>query len=235
MLAGALLVCAHHRHHGRHALGERRVCGIGTDLIVLDEINARGAQPADEFRGSDLYQPARQARCAEWGGGDAKPGHLSREPSLADCRNARTDGPPIAGLARHRWRPTIGLSRDALTGRGPDPLLGLMLNGTSSVLYGTVPELAPPGGTERAFALFYPGTIASGAIAPMLYGFLGDVVGLHVATLATALTALAIVPLAVALRPVLKPARRRYSREVCRPSAEPGVSPEPPAFSRYHP
>ena len=87
------------------------------------------------------------------------------------------------------------------------PLLGLMLNGTSSVLYGTVPELAPPGGTERAFALFYTGTIASGAIAPMLYGFLGDVVGLHVATLATALTALAIVPLAVALRPILRPAR----------------------------
>jgi FSR family fosmidomycin resistance protein-like MFS transporter len=86
------------------------------------------------------------------------------------------------------------------------PLLGLMLNGTSSVLYGTVPELAPPGGTERAFALFYTGTIASGAIAPMLYGFLGDAVGLHVATLATALTALAIVPLAVALRPILKPA-----------------------------
>jgi FSR family fosmidomycin resistance protein-like MFS transporter len=33
------------------------------------------------------------------------------------------------------------------------PLLGVMLNGTSSVLYGTVPELAPPDRTEHAFAL----------------------------------------------------------------------------------
>lgn len=83
------------------------------------------------------------------------------------------------------------------------PLLGLMLNGTSSVLYGTVPELAPPDGTERAFALFYTGTIGSGAIFPVIYGFLGDMIGVHGATFATALTALAIVPLALALRPHL--------------------------------
>ena len=41
------------------------------------------------------------------------------------------------------------------------PLLGIMLNGTSSVLYGTVPELAPPGHEARAFALSYTGTIGS--------------------------------------------------------------------------
>jgi MFS family permease len=89
------------------------------------------------------------------------------------------------------------------------PLLGLMLNGTSSVLYGTVPEMASPERTERAFALFYTGTIASGAISPVIYGFLGDRVGVHGATFATALTALAIFPLAIALRrhlaPVAKP------------------------------
>jgi len=79
------------------------------------------------------------------------------------------------------------------------PLLGVMLNGTSSVLYGTVPELTPPHQTERAFALFYTGTIGSGAIAPVLYGLLGDALGPTLATTATALTALAICPLAVAL------------------------------------
>jgi MFS transporter, FSR family, fosmidomycin resistance protein len=79
------------------------------------------------------------------------------------------------------------------------PLLGVMLNGTSSVLYGTVPELAPPHLTERAFALFYTGTIGSGAIAPVLYGLLGDALGPTVATAATAATALAICPLALAL------------------------------------
>jgi MFS family permease len=80
------------------------------------------------------------------------------------------------------------------------PLLGVMLNGTSSVLYGTVPELAPANATERAFALFYTGTIGSGAIAPVIYGFLGDHIGVQGATFATALTALAIYPLAIALR-----------------------------------
>jgi MFS family permease len=79
------------------------------------------------------------------------------------------------------------------------PLLGVMLNGTSSVLYGTVPELTPPGRTERAFALFYTGTIGSGALAPVLYGVLGDHLGSTTATIATAVTALAICPLALAL------------------------------------
>ncbi|WOH81997.1 MFS transporter [Bradyrhizobium sp. BEA-2-5] len=79
------------------------------------------------------------------------------------------------------------------------PLLGVMLNGTSSVLYGTVPELTPAHQTERAFALFYTGTIGSGAIAPVIYGLLGDALGPRLATAATALTALAICPLAVVL------------------------------------
>ncbi|WP_077035879.1 MFS transporter [Pelomonas sp. KK5] len=80
------------------------------------------------------------------------------------------------------------------------PLLGVMLNGTSSVLYGTVPELVPADATERAFALFYTGTIGAGAVAPVLYGLLGDHIGAQGATLATALTALAIYPLAIGLR-----------------------------------
>lgn len=83
------------------------------------------------------------------------------------------------------------------------PLLGLMLNGTSSVLYGSVPELTPPENAERAFALFYTGTIGSGAISPVLYGLLGDAFGVTWATAATAMVALAIFPLAFALAPRL--------------------------------
>jgi FSR family fosmidomycin resistance protein-like MFS transporter len=83
------------------------------------------------------------------------------------------------------------------------PLLGVMLNGTSSVLYGTVPQLTPPERTERAFALFYTGTIGSGAVAPVLYGVLGDWVGAEWATVATAITALITIPLAVVLAPRL--------------------------------
>lgn len=83
------------------------------------------------------------------------------------------------------------------------PLLGVMLNGTSSVLYGTVPELAATERTEHAFALFYTGVIGAGAVAPVLYGLLGDAVGANWATAATAMTALATFPLALALAPQL--------------------------------
>ena len=88
------------------------------------------------------------------------------------------------------------------------PLLGVMLNGTSSVLYGTVPDFTPPERAERAFALFYTGTIGSGALSPVLYGVLGDWVGAPWATAATALVALAICPLAFALTPHLAAARK---------------------------
>ena len=55
------------------------------------------------------------------------------------------------------------------------PLLGVVLNGTSSVLYGTVPELARKGETSRAFALFYTGVIGAGGLAPIAaYGAIAD-------------------------------------------------------------
>ena len=79
-------------------------------------------------------------------------------------------------------------------------MLGVMLNGTSSVLYGTVPELAPDGRVERAFALFYTWTLGGSAIAaPLLYGTLGDVVGPRWAMAAAAATALAAVPIMLVL------------------------------------
>jgi MFS family permease len=81
-------------------------------------------------------------------------------------------------------------------------LLGVMLNGTSSVLYGTVPELATAR-TERAFAIFYTGTIGSGAVAPVLYGILGDAAGPRAAIVAAAITAAAILPLSLVLAPRL--------------------------------
>ncbi|MET0618160.1 MAG: MFS transporter [Luteibacter sp.] len=82
------------------------------------------------------------------------------------------------------------------------PLLGIVLNGTSSVLYGTVPELSD-GDTGRAFALFYTGVIGSGGIAPILYGLIADHSSRVVGTIAAAGTALAILPLVRMLRPHL--------------------------------
>ncbi|MCJ2130435.1 MFS transporter [Methylobacterium sp. E-045] len=84
------------------------------------------------------------------------------------------------------------------------PLLGLMLNGTSSVLYGTVPELAPRGRVEHAFAVFYTWTLGGSALATLLlYGPLGDAVGPRWAAVAAAATAFAVVPIMLVLSPHL--------------------------------
>jgi FSR family fosmidomycin resistance protein-like MFS transporter len=80
------------------------------------------------------------------------------------------------------------------------PLLGMVLNGTSSVLYGTVPELAPKGDTGRAFALFYTGVIGSGALAPIAYGAIADQSSQIIGIVSAACTALVIVPLILSLR-----------------------------------
>ncbi len=84
------------------------------------------------------------------------------------------------------------------------PFLGVMLNGTSSVLYGTVPDLAAPGRTEHAFALFYTGTIGSGAISPIVYGLIGDRAGAGWGCAAAAFAALLTCPLALLLAPRLR-------------------------------
>jgi MFS family permease len=84
------------------------------------------------------------------------------------------------------------------------PLLGIALNGTSSVLYGTVPDLAPKGDIGQGFALFYTGVIGAGGLAPIAYGAIADHSNRTVGILAAALTATVIIPLALALRPILE-------------------------------
>src|SRR5450830_1333023 len=76
------------------------------------------------------------------------------------------------------------------------PLLGLALNGTSSVLYGAVPELAEPGKREHAFALLYTGSIGGGALSPVLFGTLSDHSSVNTALLALAGVLLLTLPLA---------------------------------------
>lgn len=83
------------------------------------------------------------------------------------------------------------------------PLLGIVLNGTSSILYGTVPELSKNGDVGRAFALFYTGVLGSGGLAPIAYGMIADHWDRDVGVVAAALTAAAIIPMVLALRPFL--------------------------------
>ncbi|HWP27300.1 MAG TPA: MFS transporter [Xanthobacteraceae bacterium] len=83
------------------------------------------------------------------------------------------------------------------------PIVGIALNGTSSVLYGSVPELVRPERRARAFGIFYTGTIGSGALAPALYGVVGDALGIPATIMVIATICLAAVPLAYALKPSL--------------------------------
>ena len=78
------------------------------------------------------------------------------------------------------------------------PLLGVALNGTSTVLYGTVPETAR-GDIGHAFALFYTGVIGAGALAPIGFGALADTAGRPLALVTVGLTALATIPIAFVL------------------------------------
>jgi FSR family fosmidomycin resistance protein-like MFS transporter len=81
------------------------------------------------------------------------------------------------------------------------PLIGFALNGTSSVLYGSVPDLVPPERRQRAFGIFYTGTIGAGALSPTLYGLVGDQLGIGITLALVALFVLFTLPLALLLRP----------------------------------
>jgi len=83
------------------------------------------------------------------------------------------------------------------------PVIGIALNGTSSVLYGSVPDLVAPAWRARAFSIFYTGTIGAGAVAPALYGIVGDLVGPPTALLVVAGVVTLTLPLSLALRPAL--------------------------------
>jgi len=84
------------------------------------------------------------------------------------------------------------------------PAVGLMLNGTSSVLYGTIPEFVSPERRTHAFAIFYTGGSVAGATGPLLSGLLGDAVGLPIALAAVSCIALTTVPMVWALRPAFR-------------------------------
>ena len=88
------------------------------------------------------------------------------------------------------------------------PIIGVALNGTSSVLYGSVPELVEPAKRTRAFSIFYTGTIGAGAIAPAIYGLLGDAMNVPIALMVVAGMCLLTLPLALVLRPALPPEAR---------------------------
>jgi len=75
------------------------------------------------------------------------------------------------------------------------PFLGIVLNGTSSVLYATVAEIIPPESRSRGYGIYYAVTLGSGALSPLVFGLLTDAVGLTFTLVITALMLLVTLPL----------------------------------------
>jgi MFS family permease len=79
--------------------------------------------------------------------------------------------------------------------------LGIALNGTSSVLYGTVAEFVRDDRQGRSFGLFYTLGSASGATAPFAFGMISDLAGVPATLSLIAVLALATVPFTLLLAP----------------------------------
>ena len=75
------------------------------------------------------------------------------------------------------------------------PVVGVALNGTSSVLYGTViGDFVHSDRQARAFGLFYTFGTGAGVVSPFLFGLFSDAWGLDAAVKAIATLVLLILP-----------------------------------------
>jgi len=77
------------------------------------------------------------------------------------------------------------------------PVIGIVLNGTSSVLAGLIPDFAPVQHRDRVFAWFYTGTVGGGALAPVLIGAISDTVGVTQGLVTLACLLLLALPLSL--------------------------------------
>jgi MFS family permease len=90
------------------------------------------------------------------------------------------------------------------------PLIGVVLNGTSSVLYATIGDYVEKDRLARAFGFFYTLGSLCGIAAPLGYGLIGDLYGIETSMAIIGVAIFLTVPLAALLRPAgaLKPVTR---------------------------
>lgn len=86
------------------------------------------------------------------------------------------------------------------------PLVGVAVNGTSSVLYATIGDLVEQDRLPRAFGLFYTVGSICGLVAPILFGVIGDALGVQYSIALTGLLVFLTLPLCLMLRPALRTA-----------------------------
>jgi len=78
--------------------------------------------------------------------------------------------------------------------------LGVLLNGTSSVLYASVAGVIDASRRARGYGLYYTCSLLSSAAAPILYGLFADRAGLPAALVALAAVTATIVPIVFLVR-----------------------------------
>ena len=80
------------------------------------------------------------------------------------------------------------------------PALGIALNGTSSVLYGTVADLVTSDRRGRSYAVFYTVGIGASALSPSIYGIVSDWRGVPLALAIVGSLVFVTLPLTLLLR-----------------------------------
>ena len=89
------------------------------------------------------------------------------------------------------------------------PIVGVALNGTSSVLYGTVADLVSADRRARSYAVFYTVGIGASALAPFVYGLVSDAVGVAATLSVVGACVFVTIPLTSTLRGAVTTAAAR--------------------------
>ena len=89
------------------------------------------------------------------------------------------------------------------------PVVGVALNGTSSVLYGTVADLVSSDRRARSYAVFYTVGISASALAPFVYGVVSDAIGVAATLSIVGACVFVTIPLTSTLRGAVATAAAR--------------------------
>ena len=92
------------------------------------------------------------------------------------------------------------------------PLAGVVLQGSSSITYGTVGDLVDERRQSRGFALIYTLSSVASIAGPVTFGLISDGLGLEAAMIAMACTVVLPAPLALLLRGPLRQVQRPAPR-----------------------
>jgi MFS family permease len=87
------------------------------------------------------------------------------------------------------------------------PVIGVALNGTSSVLYATIGDLVDEDRLPRAFGLFYTIGSICGLVSPLAFGAIGDALGVSASIALIGVLVFLTLPLCLMLKPALRTAR----------------------------